>query len=306
MKKHLTPEQHFKLAVVGFLGLVVLAIGMTAAIYLSRIDKIAVITKYAPYSASVYLNGAKIKNNATNYLSPGEYQLTAELDHFATNTETIVITKDTEYILGSLVFTDTAGEELAAKHKKDFLEVEGIFGNLLSSAGDKIKQKYPILDFLPINNSHYSISFTYKDDGSPKITVQAEPKLADIAVRKLLSLKNVNPANYDISFTTPNPFLQPTPTPSMQSATTPAAFIRASFSGIIDQYRLGPGHTTDDYYLTTIYAYDFNSDDSYAHFKVILKKSGDSWAFATTPQLLLTTFNAPSIPVDILNQANRL
>ena len=302
MKKRLNPTQRIKLATTTFLGLVVLAIILTTALYISRIGKVAVITKYAPYSASVYLNGAKIKNNATNFLTPGQYDLVAELDHFITNAETITITKDTQYIVGSLIFADTEGEAIAARNKKDFLEVEGIFGRLLSDAGNKIRQKYPILNFLPINNPFYSISFAYKDDGSPKITATAESNMADVAVRKLLSLKNIPLIDYDISFTTPNPFTSPT----KNTASDPTTFIKNSFPSIINNYQVSEGRHIGEYYITTIYTYNFATHDSYAHFKIILKKSTNTWIFVTTPQLLFTSFNTSSIPADILNQANQL
>ncbi|MCL1839689.1 PEGA domain-containing protein [Candidatus Saccharibacteria bacterium] len=300
--KRLTANQRIKLAVAAFLGLVVLAIIFTAVIYVSRIGKVAVITKYAPYNASVYLNGSEINNNATNFLTPGTYELTVNLEHFVTNTETITITEDTEYILGSLIFADEEGQVITAERKKDFLEVEGIFGKLLTNAGNKIRQEYPILDFLPINNAFYSISFAYKDDGSPKITVQAQPTMVDVAVRKMLSFPDITLTDYDITFTTPNPFTSPAP----NNISDPFTFIRASFPNIINHYQFGPGRNAGEYYLTTIYTYNFTSDDSYAHFKVILRKTGDSWTFAATPQLLFTTKNAPSIPVEILDYANRL
>jgi len=300
--KRLAPHQHFKLAAIVFCCLITIAILSTTALYVPRIGKVAVITKYAPYTASVYLNGAKIRNNATNFLAPGKYELTVQLDHFTTNTETITITKDTTYLIGFLFPSDATGETIADQHKRDFQEVEGVFGQLVIADGDQIRQKYPILDFLPINNPFYSISFTYKNDGSPKITVQTEPNMADVAVRKLLSLPNIALIDYDISFAIPNPFTTPMP----NTNTSPATFIKASFPNIIDDYQIADGQHVGDYFLTTIYLYDFTSHDSYAHFKVILSRQNDSWVFAAPPQLLFTTKNAPSTPIDLLNQANQL
>jgi hypothetical protein len=300
--RHLHFDKRIKLAIAVFLSLVVLAIVLTAALYISRIGKVAIVTKYAPFNASVYLNGSRINNNATNFLTPGEYELTASLDNFITFTETIIITEETEYILGALIPANEEGQEVANRRRRDFLEVEGIFGNMLHNAGNQIRQEYPILDFLPINNSFYSISFAYKDDGSPKITVVVEPEMADIAVRKLLAMPNITLIDYDISFTTPNPFTQPT----SNTATNPIDFIKASFPNIIDDHRISTGKTIDNYYITTIYTYNFASHDSFAHFKVILRRNNNAWTFATTPQLLFTTTNAPSIPANILNQANQL
>jgi len=300
--KRPSKDNYLRLALLAFASLVLVAIILAVSTHLSRIGKVAVITKYAPFAATVYLNGIKIDNNAINYLEPGKYTLTASLNHFVTNTETVVITEETKYIIGKLIAADPEGEEMMTKHQRQFLEVEGLFGQLAAAAGDEIKQKYPILSYLPINNSFYSISFAYLDDGSPKITVKAEPRLVDIAVQKLLSLKDVSLTDYDISFTIPSPFASPNPS----TASNPATFINTSFPDLFSRYQLGPSHTINDYYLTTAFVYDYASDDAFSHYKIILKKDSDVWTFATIPQLLFTTKNSPNVPVNILDQANRL
>lgn len=288
-------------AIIIFLLLIIVAIFATIFTNVSRAGKIAVTVKYAPFDSIVHLNGTKIKNNAVNYLSPGEYELTANLNHFTTSTETITISNDTEYILGKLIPSDSEGEDIMNENQKDYLTVEGIHGQLSTAAGEEIKQKYPILQYLPINNNLYSISFAYRNDGSPQITIKTDVKFIDIAISKLLLL-DVKLTDYDIISTLDNPFLTPVP----NTNTNPKNFIQASYPNIIDYYQISEGKISGDYYLTTIYTHNAATADSYGHYKVILKKINDSWEFASTPQFLLTTKNSPNLPETILSQANNI
>ena len=43
---------------------------------IGRIGKVSVNVSYAPFIAEVTANNVKLKNNTTNYLAPGEYQVT--------------------------------------------------------------------------------------------------------------------------------------------------------------------------------------------------------------------------------------
>ncbi len=301
MKKP-TDTQRIKIAAAIFALLVLIAIVSTILIYVPRIGKVALITKYAPFTSEIYLGDTKIPNNTTNYLPPGTYNLSVKHDHFTTNTETITITNDSKYLIGKLIASDSEGEQITIDNQYQFLEVEGIFGELTAAAGAAIKQQYPILNHLPINNNFYSIYFSYQEDGSPKITIKTTPQYTDIAVQKLLSLKNINLTDYDITFTPETPFQNP----ADNTAEDPTNFIRASYPNIIENYQISEGKTIDNYYRTTVFTPSPATNDNLAHYKIILQKTNSTWTLAATPQPLLTTKNSPGIPANILTAANKL
>ena len=301
MKNH---QKFQKIAFISLIFIFIAVISISIAVLISRIGKIAVQVKYAPYSATIKLNGVTISNNSTNYLSPGNYTLTAELDHFESISESVTIDDSTEYLLGQLLPTDQEGESIATAHQSEYSEVEGIFGQLSNEAGAVIKEEYPILNHLPINNNFYSISFRYDSDtpGKPLITVKAEPLYLDIATQKLLSFKDVNPAEYDISFTAENPFKSP----QESFAQDPKEFLTQTFPIISSDFKIGDNQASDDYYLVTVYQYDYNNDTNYNHYRIALKRNGNSWSLVATPQPLLTTYNTPELSLDLLSRANQL
>lgn len=301
-KKYSQVPKQIKIIIVAFGLLILVAIIAALVTNISRIDKVAVTIKYAPFNSVVYLNGKKVKNDSVNYLKEGDYELIAELEHFTANVENININNETEYILGKLNPSDTEGEEIMASRQNDYLVVEGIHGSLLATAGDQVKQKYPILNHLPINNNFYSISYAYQEDNSPKITIKADSKYVDIAVKKLLSFSDINIVDYNIDFTITNPFV----TPSNLSSGDPTETIKLNYQNIIHNYQIGSSTTIDNYYIATIFVHNSSTNDNYAHYKIILKKEVDVWKIVATPQLLFTKQNTPEVPTIILTKANHI
>lgn len=296
-----TQKIAFLILLVIFLACIIFSI----AILIYRSDKIPVQIKYAPYSSIVKLNNTTVKNDSTNYLLAGTYTLTVELDHFNTISTTVTIDANTEYLLGQLIPNDSEGQDIASTHQAEYSEVEGIYGQIANEEGAIIKDQYPILNHLPINNNFYSISFRYEDEtpGKPLITVKAEPEYLDIATKKLLSFSNINPAEYDITFTAKNPFT----TPQNSTATNPKDFISATYPLInTEGYKLGNEAYSGDYYFTTIYQYNYSSDTAFGHYRILLKKVDNLWQLVATPQPLLTLYNTPNTPIDILTKANQL
>ena len=294
-----------KIIFFSLIGILLVAILISITTLVSRIGKIPVQVKYAPYTATVKLNNVPIKNNATNYLTPGTYEVIVELEHFETLSSTITIDSSSEYLLGQLIPIDEEGQTIANRHQKEYAEVEGIYGQIASDEGAAIKDQYPILNYIPINNNFYSISFRYESDtpGKPIITVKAEPLYLDIAVQKLLSFPDVNPAEYDISFTTNNPFLNT----QTSTASDPKTFIQESYPSVInDQFIFKTEQSMDDYFVAIIYRYDQKTDTNYSHYRIIIKKDGNTWQTIATPQPLLTTTNTPNINLELLATINSL
>ncbi len=297
LPKNLTRNQKIVLAIVAFFF--VFAIIYSVITLINRIGKVKTIVKYAPYSATVMLNDVPVANNATVWLLPGEYNLKVEYNHFDSYSDTITISEDSNAIVGVLNPSDSEGEDYLSKHEREFVDAEGKVGSTLSQQGAKLKEKYPILNYLPINNSLYSISYQYDDNDKPVVNVKADPENLDIAIEKLKLLKDVNLIDVNLVFHTPTEFSDY----NENAEEDPVAFIKAAF-GLTDKYVINAGKYNGDYYYTSFYINDYNRALDYAHYRIILKKQKTGWSAITTPQPLFTKYNTDKIPEKILTATN--
>ena len=299
--KNLSPAQ--RLTAFILIALIIIGIVYAVAITIHRIGKVPVTVKFAPYAAKVSLNDTQVKNNATVWLQPGTYRVKTEFNHFESSEYTVEISNDYKYIVGVLTPTDQEGEEYLSNHNQEFIDTEGIVGLALNAEGLLRKKQYPILNYLPMNNQLYSISYAYTDDDEPIITVKSSPEFLDVAVQKLKILKDVDLTTYQINFTLENPFVFYGDNPQIN----PEETIKQSFSNI-KKYEISAGqYIKDDYYAATIYSYNRQEDLQYAHYRVLLQKDDSNyWHIVASPQPLLTQQNTPNTAVDILNSANSL
>ncbi len=297
--KNLKPKERLAFIIISVL--VLIGIIFFTATFINRIGKVEVTIKYAPYAATVTLNNIKVNNNSKIWIEPGKYNLKVEFNHFSTTERVVEITTDYRYIVGTLSTVDDEGEAYINSHKQEFTEAEGLVGLALNEEGIAIKKKYPILNYLPINNRLYSISYAYTDDNEPIINVKAQPEYLDVAVRKIKSLKNVDLTVYQINFTAKNPFA----IYNEKSKPTPEETIKASFN--LSNYKLSAGQNiANNYYAATIYKYDYDRDLIYSHYRVLLKKEDNKWHIVSAPQPLLTQQNTPETSTDIINSVNSL
>jgi hypothetical protein len=175
--------------IIGALAVVLFVVAVVIAVttLVSRIGKVAVVVKFAPFDTTVALNGTPVKNNATNYVLPGNYILTAEREHFEGRSENITIAEGDKYVFGKLMPSDEEGMRIATERQGEFLEIEGIMGGLADEEGAALKEKWPILKYLPVNNQFYSISYSY-DAGEPVVRVRAvDEYMMEIAKQKMAS-----------------------------------------------------------------------------------------------------------------------
>ena len=297
--KNLNPKQRLAFAIISILVLV--GIIYFVFIFATRIGKVEVTIQYAPYAAKVTLNGTAVQNKSTTWIQPGKYSVKVEYEHFQTIERVVEISSNYRYIVGVLAIADDAGSEYVNSHKQEFAEVEGLVGKALTEEGIAIKKKYPILNYLPINNRLYSISYAYTDDGEPIIIVKTSPEFLDDAVAKMKTLKKVDLTAYQVNFTVTNPFA----IYQESSKSTPEDTIKSTFN--LEKYKLSEGQNiAGDYYAATIYTYDYDRDLTYAHYRVLLKKSDNKWHLVAAPQPLLTKQNTPDTATDVLNSANSL
>ena len=269
------------------------------ATYIMRIGKTEVIIQYAPLDSKITLNGTTIKNKTTKWLEPGNYEVIVECEHFETAKRIVTIDSNHKYIVGVLDAADNEGEEYIEAHKQEFIDTEGLIGRALSEEGALIKEQYPILNYLPINNNLYSISYTYNKDRVPIINVKTEPEYLDAAISKMKQFENVDLTSYQINFTSNNPFS------SYQESikANPKDTIKSTFD--LNKYKISnEQYINEEYFVATLYTYDYNRDLSYGHYRVLLQKQDNNWHIVATPQPLLTIYNTPETNKEILQSAN--
>ena len=297
--KNLNQKQRLIFIVISFF--IIVGIIYFIFIFVTRMGKIEVTVQYAPYSANITLNGTKVKNKSKIWLQPGKYTAKIEYEHFESVERVIEINNDYDYIVGTLHTIDDEGEKYINSHKQEFVEAEGLVGRALTKEGIAIKKQYPILNYLPINNQLYSISYTYTDENEPIINVKTSPEFLDDAVAKMKTLKNVDLTSYQVNFTPVNPFA----IYDESAQSKPEDTIKSTFN--LDKYKLSEGQNiAGDYYATTIFTYDYSRDLTYGHYRVLLKKQDKKWHLVAAPQPLLTKHNTPDTATDILNSANSL
>ena len=298
--KNLPKQQRLILgAIVGIFIVVILAAVITLV---SRLGKLEVEVKIAPFDSKVTLNGTEVKNNDSSYIAPGTYELVVEREHFETKNETITVSENNKYILGKLMPSNDIGEEIMRERNDDYLAVEGVMGRLANEEGAAIKEKWPILNYLPINNNFYSISYAYDDAGEPIINVKADVKYIDIAVQKMKGFRGVDLTNYNIVFETNNVFEKFTD----NDETDANKFIRAGYAAVLGSRVVSKGEVSGDYYYATIYTADYSTDDVYGHFRVLIKKEGGVWKLVARPQPILTKNNTGGVSKEVLDAANNL
>ena len=78
-----TQHKRNLIAIITIFGVLCVGIIILAIVnFINRQGKIAVTTKYAPYSATVQIDGKKAKNNGINYLTPGKHKVTVSAKEF--------------------------------------------------------------------------------------------------------------------------------------------------------------------------------------------------------------------------------
>lgn len=278
---------------------IIIIYSFTTLIY--RAGKTKTIIRFAPNAAKITLNDTKISNGSTTWLIPGKYHLKVEYnEHLEVYEEDIEITNEQAEYYGTLGALDDEGREFIEQHREEYTKVEGLVGSLLDRKGKKIKDKYPILNYLPMNNSLYSISYQYDNNNKPIIYVKSNPRYLDIAVAKMKLFKNVELESENIVFLNENIFEKYEQNP----LTDVKRFIRAAYQ-LPNDYVINEPKTINDYTYTSIYIDGHDKNAEYAHYLVVLKKNSDgAWEQAATPQPLFNIYNAPNIDKKILKTIN--
>lgn len=294
-----------KIAIVAAALVFVALIAYAAATLVYRSGKVAVETKFAPFTATVTLNGEKINNNATNYIKSGTYELSVTLDHFRTISRSVTISESEKYLVAGLVSSDDEGKKIASDHAKDYSAVEALSGKIANDAGDKKIKSYPILQYLPINRMLYSISYKTGDNGVPIINIRADKIYRDAAVAKLYELdKNLSPADYNIQFTDyKDPFADEF---SENKSSDPTAFIKNGYPKLIEKYKITNTKSEGKYFLAVLRESSSIKSGFNESYRILLEQKDDSWQQINTPYPVVSQYNASVAPVSILDSLNRM
>lgn len=269
---------------------------------IGRIGKVSVNVSYAPFIAEVTASNVKLKNNTTNYLAPGEYQVTVSSPNFETLQETVTIKEDTTDIYGMLGPNTEEGQRIYDKYQDDFLEVQALYGKASIAEGEAQRKEWPILSFLPQNNILYSLGYILENN-SLTITVRSSNTYLDSALDELFSLAQAPQtiATYDVKLTDfPNRLTNFV----KNTNTNPIEYLRTGYKHI-PELSIQTGQQNGEYYYTTILV---GSEEDYMQvtYRAILKKIENSWELTSTPYPVVTTTNHPDIPLEILNLTNSL
>lgn len=293
------------LIIVGF-------IGYNAAILISRIGKVKVLVMYAPFDATVTINDKEYKNNETHYLAPGDYNVTASREHFETINDTYTVAKDStdNFFIGGLLPSDEEGEAIMLEHNNEYIQMEQYGSAIANAEGEEAVSKDPIMQFLPINNPAYSISYFYDDNQNFFVELILKQGIDQIssALGTLYSINDdINPASYKIVV---RDYKNPFGSFKENNQNNMEDFLKEGYGqNFINNYTILSNRTIsqDNYYGVLIIpaGVDITSDDAtYPIYRAILEKTGDSWKMISEPYFVVSQYNASSVPVDFLNLLN--
>ena len=301
--KQLFKKEIIAVAIVGVI--LFLTIIFSLIVLAMRAGKVKVEVHVAPFDAQLILNDVEIKNNKKTYLEPGKYHLSAKRDHFEDLEVDFQVSKDLPYVVAVMNPSDKEGEEYISKHTAEFRRTEGFVGTLMNKSGELERKQYPILNYLPINNRFYSISYSYpdyvdgSDTGKPVILVKADSANIDTAVSKMKTFEGVSLMDYEINFTLENKFENPANSTSSDAS----KFLKESYKN--SGYNLSSvEHLSDNYAVGIFIITDSHSLMPCSKHLALIHKEGEQWSIVSTPRPLLTKQNTPDTPDDILNAVN--
>jgi len=284
------------LFVIALIGIIIYSV--STMIY--RNGKVAVNVVYAPYAATVKLNGAKIGNNATDYIVPGDYHLTVEFENFESIEQDIKITNDTKRLYASLKPINAAGEEYRKNHSGEFARIEKISGEVEKDVGTAIYNRWPILKQLPIKEPHYTIGYSMPSQDEAIITVQANQAFRTVAIDSLTSISGEDDlVDVDVKIDGLNsPFTRDF---AQNDNSDVMEYLKSGYSGAMDGFSLWKTKDAGDY----LYGAIRKKEGSYfTLYRFVLKKIDAGWQLCGAPYPILTGKNTPNVPKEILRKAN--
>lgn len=288
----------------GFALLVAVIVIVALMNVVPKLGKVEVYVGYAPFIATVTLDGKQVSNNANNYLAPGEYKLKVSLEGFETLEKSVTVSEESKTLFGSIVANTEEGIRIANEHLDDYAAVQSLFGAEISAKGEKNRKEWPVIQKLPITNSLYKIGYVI-EDGKIRLSLASYASNVNVAVRELkkaaLAAKD-DLAGYEIEFKNfKNDYEAEFRSNEMIDA---EASLMEGFGGIAD-FKLVEGVQDGEYYYAKVTT---GTDETYTlvERKVILKKADGGWKLQSEVSPILTIYNTVDVPVEIVRLANSL
>ena len=194
-------------------------------------------------------------------------------------------------------------------------ETEADIAARLVEQGEKEREDYPIVGYLPIKNSLFTLGYQFSDAGK-KLTlkVTTTESYLDTAISKLTSF-GVDLTNCALDIATPtNPFISAY---IVNGESDPTTALRIAYSRV-ESFQIGKvlavsntGETVEyakeaDFVLariTTGRADHYNLQT----YRIILKKDESGrWTPIANPAPLLNIYNMPGVDVELIRSANQL
>lgn len=180
-------QTHKRVFVTAVATLMAILFIWTTVILVGRIGKLPVVVSVVPSNATISLNGDSL-SNGTQWITPGEYTVTAARDGFTPIKQQVIVTQDkTDNIIAvSLVPKSKDAKEWAAHHQNEYKDNEK-YGALQARAeGEYIADKNPITKKLPFKDPYYTIGYTVVDNKAITLTVSTtSPRYRFYAVEKI-------------------------------------------------------------------------------------------------------------------------
>ena len=297
--------------ILGFAILVIAILTMVLVQETNRLGKMRVEVHFAPFIAKVTAEAMggenvgkveKLANNGDDWLVPGRYKIKAELDGFETLEKEVEVDEEGENLYGSIEANSEKGREIAKKHEKDYKQIEVFASAAARKKGAEEREKYPLIKDLPINNALFQIGYEFLNPDYIMINIRSSNTYINFAVDKIKTLDTSRPlANYDIKvFGVDNPFVGKfVKNEEMNLGNA----LKVGFSGV--EFQVLKTEVGGEYGYAILTTGSEQRYDLVKH-RVVMKREGAGWMIVGEPQILLTTVNAPGVPIETLNKANYL
>lgn len=306
-------------------------------VIISRIGKIEVQVHCAPNEAIVRIDGGRVNNDGKYYLELGTHHVEASFENFELYEDDVEITGETDTLFVVLTPANELGWEYYYNHISEFSEIELQSSAAAGSKTAHLKEKFVLLSKLPIQDPYYTIDFETPSEEEdldsiiPMIVVESSLAYQQLAIDRLLEEMGKDDFGvYDVRFERLTNIYEGKFRDN--EARDPVEYIRNGYSDVGFEFEIGSeslevddeddeigwagadeelvgdeetgGGEYGDYYYTYLRSYF----DGYVSqvYRIVLTRDGDGWRLAGDPYPLLTTFNTPNVPLDVINKVNSL
>lgn len=291
-----------KVAIIAVIAIVLGAVAYYVITTISRIGKAKVDVLYAPYASTVTLNDNKVKNNAENWIEPGEYHVKVSFENFETLEGDVTIPNEGTTIYGQLTPSNEAGEQYMREHEREFESISGPASEELGRYGAALYKRFPIMKKFPVKDPHYTLTYILNEDDSDlKIVVRSTLPYRGLAIDKLMeTVTEEEIEKYDVEIEDiESPFVADF---TENSETEPFKYLQKGFGKAMNGFYFVRGKEEGGYYYGAIRR-DIGYDSDFYRF--ILKRSGSSWQLCGKPYPVLTSTNTGGAPVELLFKVDK-